>query len=223
DHLQGIKLIIKTLGAGFHQPVEGIHCLSMNEQKKLMMQNLWLAEFARHYNIDVIDTFNITVARYKDFLQGKCACQLSQELERRVTAGAGLQVVPVQAPKNRPPGKPPPPPSYHVEGDINAVYSEILLNRICAKYARTADKAPGRVKNVVFVLTGSLDAVASRELKKRRGCVDYHFDTCRTPSPTLSPSLQSSSVITHLLPKCSRQRHTSRTKRGFCNVRRELR
>ncbi|XP_075751842.1 cadherin-like and PC-esterase domain-containing protein 1 [Rhipicephalus microplus] len=122
DHLQGIKLIIKTLGAGFHQPVEGIHCLSMNEQKKLMMQNLWLAEFARHYYIDVIDTFNITVARYKDFLQGKCACHFHK-------------VVPVQAPKNRPPGKPPPPPSYHVEGDINAVYSEILLNRICAKYA----------------------------------------------------------------------------------------
>ncbi|XP_075751840.1 cadherin-like and PC-esterase domain-containing protein 1 [Rhipicephalus microplus] len=88
-----------------------------------MMQNLWLAEFARHYNIDVIDTFNITVARYKDFLQGKCACHFHK-------------VVPVQAPKNRPPGKPPPPPSYHVEGDINAVYSEILLNRICAKYAK---------------------------------------------------------------------------------------
>lgn len=51
------------------------HCLcQQNEQKKLMMQNLWLADFARHYNIDVIDTFNITVARYKDFLQGKCAC-----------------------------------------------------------------------------------------------------------------------------------------------------
>ncbi|KAK8776920.1 hypothetical protein V5799_029735 [Amblyomma americanum] len=122
DHLQGIKLIIKTLGAGFHQPVEGIHCLSMKEQKKLMMQNLWLAEFARHYNIDVIDTFNITVARYKDFLQGKCACHFHK-------------VVPVQAPKTRPPGKPPPAPSFHVEGDINAIYSEILLNRICAREA----------------------------------------------------------------------------------------
>ncbi|KAH9381218.1 hypothetical protein HPB48_019859 [Haemaphysalis longicornis] len=122
DHLQGIKLIIKTLGAGFHQPVEGIHCLSMKEQKKLMMQNLWLAEFARHYNIDVIDTFNITVARYKDFLQGKCACHFHK-------------VVPIQTPKSRPPGRPPPQPSYHVEGDINAIYSEILLNRICAKHA----------------------------------------------------------------------------------------
>ncbi|KAL1444217.1 hypothetical protein MTO96_029966 [Rhipicephalus appendiculatus] len=45
-------------------------------------------------------------------------------------------VVLVQAPKNRPPDKPPPPPpSYHAEGDINSIYSEILLNRICAKYA----------------------------------------------------------------------------------------
>ncbi|KAM7309234.1 cadherin-like and PC-esterase domain-containing protein 1 [Ixodes scapularis] len=122
DNLQGIRLIIKTLGAGFHQPVEGIHCLNMNEQKKLMMQNLWLSEFARHYNFDVIDTFNITVARYKDFLQGKCACHFHK-------------VVPLPTPKHRPPGRPPPQPSFHVEGEINAIYSEILLNRICSEHA----------------------------------------------------------------------------------------
>lgn len=122
DHLHGIKMIIKTLGAGFHQPVEGIHCLSMNEQKKLMMQNLWLADFARHYNIDVIDTFNITVARYKDFLQGKCACHFHK-------------VVPLPTPRQRPPGRPPPQQAYHVEGDVNAIYSEILLNRICPEEA----------------------------------------------------------------------------------------
>ncbi|CAN7989448.1 unnamed protein product, partial [Ixodes hexagonus] len=121
DNLQGIRLIIKTLGAGFHQPVEGIHCLNMNEQKKLMMQNLWLSEFARHYNFDVIDTFNITVARYKDFLQGKCACHFHK-------------VVPLPTPKHRPPGRPPPQPSFHVEGEINAIYSEILLNRICSEH-----------------------------------------------------------------------------------------
>jgi hypothetical protein len=33
-----------------------------------------LAAFARHHHMDVVDTFNMTAARYKDFLQGKCAC-----------------------------------------------------------------------------------------------------------------------------------------------------
>jgi len=27
--LQGIKLVMKTLGAGFHQHIEGVHCLSL--------------------------------------------------------------------------------------------------------------------------------------------------------------------------------------------------
>jgi hypothetical protein len=47
-----------------------------------------LAAFAKHHHMDVVDTFNITAARYKDFLQGKCACHFHkvrghQRLSRR--------------------------------------------------------------------------------------------------------------------------------------------
>ncbi|UYV69690.1 CPED1 [Cordylochernes scorpioides] len=74
EKLQAIRLFMKTLGSGFHQPVAGVHTLTMEDQRKLLLHSLGLAEFARHYNIEVIETFNMTVARYKDFLQGKCAC-----------------------------------------------------------------------------------------------------------------------------------------------------
>jgi hypothetical protein len=33
-----------------------------------------LAAFAKYHRMDVVETFNMTAARYKDFLQGKCAC-----------------------------------------------------------------------------------------------------------------------------------------------------
>ncbi|KFM56819.1 hypothetical protein X975_20022, partial [Stegodyphus mimosarum] len=87
-----------------------------------------LADFAKHYNFEVIDTFNITVPRYKDFLQGKCACHFHRVVKipsadetfprwrtRRNTGGAH---------KTR----------FHVEGPINAIYSEILLSRICSEF-----------------------------------------------------------------------------------------
>jgi hypothetical protein len=44
------------------------------EQRKLLKHSMGLAAFAKHHHMDVVDTFNITAARYKDFLQGKCAC-----------------------------------------------------------------------------------------------------------------------------------------------------
>ncbi|XP_064488708.1 cadherin-like and PC-esterase domain-containing protein 1 [Ornithodoros turicata] len=125
DHLHGIKVIIKTLGAGFHQPVDGVHCLSTNDQKKLMLQNQWLIEFAKHYAFEVIDTFNMTVARYKDFLQGKCACHFHR-------------VVPLSTFQENGYSRQTQPPSFHVEGGINAMYSEILLNRICAHEAEVS-------------------------------------------------------------------------------------
>ena len=44
------------------------------EQRKLVLHNAGVIEFARGHGFDVVDTFNMTMARYKDFLQGKCAC-----------------------------------------------------------------------------------------------------------------------------------------------------
>ncbi|GFQ98804.1 cadherin-like and PC-esterase domain-containing protein 1 [Trichonephila clavata] len=130
ERLQGIKLVMKTLGAGFHLPVEGVHTLSMDEQRKLLLHSMGLADFAKHYNFEVIDTFNITVPRYKDFLQGKCACHFHRVVKipslddnfprwrtRRNTGTGGSRQT-----------------RFHVEGPINAIYSEILLSRICSDF-----------------------------------------------------------------------------------------
>ncbi|GIY07032.1 cadherin-like and PC-esterase domain-containing protein 1 [Caerostris extrusa] len=130
ERLQGISLVMKTLGAGFHLPVEGVHTLSMDEQRKLLLHSMGLADFAKHYNFEVIDTFNITVPRYKDFLQGKCACHFHKVVKipslddnfprwrtrRNTGTGSNRQT------------------RFHVEGPINSIYSEILLSRICSDF-----------------------------------------------------------------------------------------
>ncbi|XP_076333251.1 cadherin-like and PC-esterase domain-containing protein 1 isoform X2 [Tachypleus tridentatus] len=124
ERLQGIRLVMKTLGAGFHQPVDEIHSLSMGEHQKLVYHNLGLADFAKHYNIEVIDTFNITVARYKDFLQGKCACHFHKVVE------VDLSTREIRMSRNPTKRE----PRYHVEGIINIIYSEILLSRLCSDF-----------------------------------------------------------------------------------------
>lgn len=108
EGLQQAHLVVKTLGSGFHIPAEGVHYLSRAQQKRLLRHSMGLAAFAKHHRMDVVDTFNMTAARYKDFLQGKCACHF-HKLEERRDMG----------------------PGYHVEGPINAVYTEILLSRLC--------------------------------------------------------------------------------------------
>ncbi|PNF28414.1 hypothetical protein B7P43_G16403, partial [Cryptotermes secundus] len=108
EGLQHAHLVVKTLGSGFHIPAEGVHYLSRAEQKRLLKHSMGLAAFAKHHHMDVVDTFNMTAARYKDFLQGKCACHF-HKLEERPDVG----------------------PGYHVEGPINAIYTEILLSRLC--------------------------------------------------------------------------------------------
>uniref|UniRef100_T1JPJ4 Cadherin-like beta sandwich domain-containing protein n=1 Tax=Strigamia maritima TaxID=126957 RepID=T1JPJ4_STRMM len=115
DGLQGIRLVMKTLGSGFHLPVNGVHCLSQVEQRKLLVHSRGLSEFAKHYNFDIIDTFNITIPRFRDFLQGKCACHFHK-------------VVPLALDSANREYR------YHVEGPVNAVYSEILISRLCSDH-----------------------------------------------------------------------------------------
>ncbi|XP_046986199.1 cadherin-like and PC-esterase domain-containing protein 1 [Schistocerca americana] len=108
EGLQSARIVVKTLGSGFHIPSEGVHYLPKEQQQKLLKHSQGLAAFASHHQMEVVDTFNMTAARYNDFLQGKCACHF-HKLVRRKGRGGG----------------------YHVTGHINALYSEILLSRIC--------------------------------------------------------------------------------------------
>ena len=44
------------------------------EQRKVFRHNTGLLDYASNAGFEVVDTFNMTMARYKDFVQGKCAC-----------------------------------------------------------------------------------------------------------------------------------------------------
>ena len=44
------------------------------EQRKVFIHNTGLLDYASNAGFEVVDTFNMTMARYKDFVQGKCAC-----------------------------------------------------------------------------------------------------------------------------------------------------
>ncbi|XP_014671086.1 PREDICTED: cadherin-like and PC-esterase domain-containing protein 1 [Priapulus caudatus] len=115
--LEGIRVIIKTFGAGFHQPVDGIRHLSLEEQRKLSLRNQELVSFAQQHGMQALDTFSITVPRFKDFQEGKCACHFHKVKEIR----SGDTSYPGE---NRP-------STFHIEGPVNTLYSEILANLIC--------------------------------------------------------------------------------------------
>ncbi|XP_036912416.1 cadherin-like and PC-esterase domain-containing protein 1 [Sturnira hondurensis] len=145
ENLLNILVIIKTLGIGFHLPVDGVHFLTQNEVQNLWKENLIILDTAKKHGYEVVDTFTITMGRYREFLQGNCGChfhevvksKLSKEnhfikmkQSRNHTVGKYFSnqskllqqqesVTNVQSP-------------YHVRGPINRVYSEILLSRMCA-------------------------------------------------------------------------------------------
>ncbi|KAH7644999.1 pc-esterase domain-containing protein [Dermatophagoides farinae] len=106
-----IRLVVKTLGSGFHQSVIGVHYMPVSEQIKLALQNQLLIDEALRLNFEVIDTFNKTIAMYKDFYPGKCACHFHRIIKEKTPDGTSIR--------------------YHVEGKLNRLYSEILLSRIC--------------------------------------------------------------------------------------------
>ncbi|XP_030713513.2 cadherin-like and PC-esterase domain-containing protein 1 [Globicephala melas] len=146
ENLLNILVIIKTLGIGFHLPVDGVHFLTQSEVQNLWKENLMILEAAKKYGYEVVDTFTITMGRYKEFLQGTCGChfhevvksKLSKEYhflkmnrsrnhivgkyfsnQSKVQQRQQDSVTNVQSP-------------YHVRGPVNQVCSEILLSRMCA-------------------------------------------------------------------------------------------
>lgn len=144
ENLSNILVIIKSIGMGFHLPVDGIHSLSQAEVQNLWNENLVILETAKTYGYEVVDTFIITMGRYKEFLRGKCGCHfhevvksnpseesphITMTLSRHYTLGkyfssqSKLSQLQDYASNSQSP--------YHVRGPINQVYSEILLNRLC--------------------------------------------------------------------------------------------
>ncbi|XP_061229001.1 cadherin-like and PC-esterase domain-containing protein 1 isoform X2 [Neopsephotus bourkii] len=145
ENLSNILVIIKSIGMGFHLPVDGIHSLSQAEIQNLWNENLVILDTAKNFGYEVVDTFVITMGRYKEFLQGKCGCHfhevvksnpseesphITMTLSRQYTLGKyfGSQSKPSLLQDYATNSQSP----YHVRGPINQVYSEILLSRLCA-------------------------------------------------------------------------------------------
>ncbi|XP_045703117.1 cadherin-like and PC-esterase domain-containing protein 1 isoform X2 [Phyllostomus hastatus] len=78
ENLLNILVIIKTLGIGFHLPVDGVHFLTQSEVQNLWKENLIILDTAKKYGYEVVDTFTITMGRYKEFLQGNCGCHFHE-------------------------------------------------------------------------------------------------------------------------------------------------
>ncbi|MBN3297302.1 CPED1 protein, partial [Amia calva] len=153
EDLLNILVVIKSLGMGFHLPVDGVRSLALDGVQDLYQENEKILIAAKQYGYEVIDTFSITMGRYKEFLQGRCAChfhevgkltfsdaplhrkmKLSRHSRKNVSSPSklpGLQDF--QSILNSP---------YHVKGPINQVYSEILLGRICTNQRRRPSAEP---------------------------------------------------------------------------------
>ncbi|XP_053260942.1 cadherin-like and PC-esterase domain-containing protein 1 isoform X3 [Podarcis raffonei] len=144
-NLSNILVVIKSLGMGFHLPVDGVHFLSPAEVRGLWKENQAILNTAKQYGYEVVDTFIITMGRYKEFLQGKCGCHFHEVVKSKASEGSSpmammlsrpyalgkffnsqsnLMKLQAYASNSQSP--------YHVRGPINQVYSEILLSRICA-------------------------------------------------------------------------------------------
>ncbi|XP_055087782.1 cadherin-like and PC-esterase domain-containing protein 1 [Periophthalmus magnuspinnatus] len=137
--LSNILVVVKSLGMGFHLLVDGVRSLKLREIQDLSIENQNLISTAKKYGFEVIDTFSITMGRYKEFLQGRCACHF-HEVEkcvpsktsfdsktnasgtRSARAGPNTAVTWGHGSKSL---------SYKVKGPVNQVYSEILLSRLC--------------------------------------------------------------------------------------------
>lgn len=54
------------------------------EIRGLFRDNAELISTARRLRFEAVDTFSVTVGRYKEFLQGRCACHFHEVKQRRL-------------------------------------------------------------------------------------------------------------------------------------------
>ncbi|XP_029681365.1 cadherin-like and PC-esterase domain-containing protein 1 isoform X2 [Takifugu rubripes] len=147
EALAEILVVVKALGMGFHLPVDGIRSLGLAEIQELNAENLRIIQAAEQEGYEVIDTFSITMGRYKEFLQGRCACHFHEvkftsfQRSNRTTSintrtrtkRTGTGLISQSSKSDTEQEAWPKSSSYHVRGAVNQVYSEILLSRLCPK------------------------------------------------------------------------------------------
>ncbi|XP_048863370.1 cadherin-like and PC-esterase domain-containing protein 1 isoform X1 [Brienomyrus brachyistius] len=153
ENLHNILVMVKTIGMGFHLPVDGIHSLSLRGVQELHNLNQNILTTAKLYGFEAIDTLSVTMGRYKEFLQGKCACHFhevgklafpsrpqhrdttlyQQAAETWLGPSGTLDLQELGSRADSP---------YHVKGAVNQVYSEVLLSRMCDSRSRNMTAGP---------------------------------------------------------------------------------
>lgn len=137
--LNNILVVVKSLGMGFHLLVDGVRSLRLRDIQGLFRDNQNLISEAKKYGFEVIDTFSITMGRYKEFLQGRCACHF-HEVEKHVSSKSSFDsIIKSNGTRSTRPGRYATVDhgtgsnvlSFKVKGPVNQVYSEILLSRLC--------------------------------------------------------------------------------------------
>ncbi|XP_063783277.1 cadherin-like and PC-esterase domain-containing protein 1 isoform X2 [Pseudophryne corroboree] len=137
ENLLDILVIVKSIGMGFHLPVHGIRSLSPIQVRHLFDENSLILKTAKLCGYEVVDTFRITIGRYKEFLQGKCGCHYHEVVKSEKVKDKRMKLSQSYTfgGKIFPPKQDIAPDlksQYHVQGPVNQVYSEILLSRMCA-------------------------------------------------------------------------------------------
>ncbi|XP_023206089.1 cadherin-like and PC-esterase domain-containing protein 1 isoform X2 [Xiphophorus maculatus] len=140
ESLSQVLVVVKSLGMGFHLPVDGIRSLSLMEIRGLFRDNAELISTARRLRFEAVDTFSVTVGRYKEFLQGRCACHFHEVEKLRSSDQADGEASTRKKPGTRTGSHSvldveqevgSKAPTFRVHGAVNQVYSEILLSRLC--------------------------------------------------------------------------------------------
>uniref|UniRef100_A0A8C9WEM4 Cadherin like and PC-esterase domain containing 1 n=1 Tax=Scleropages formosus TaxID=113540 RepID=A0A8C9WEM4_SCLFO len=143
ENLFNILVVVKSLGMGFHLPVDGVHSLSLRGVQDLYSMNEKILTTAKLYGYQVIDTLSITMGRYKEFLQGRCACHFHEVGKLTFSTTPQHRKMKLYRHASETWSRPSEPLAlrelwsrsdspYHVRGPVNQVYSEILLSRMCA-------------------------------------------------------------------------------------------
>ncbi|PWA18302.1 hypothetical protein CCH79_00020190 [Gambusia affinis] len=183
ESLSQVLVVVKSLGMGFHLPVDGIRSLSLVEGnvlpptsccpsdgvslqaeiRGLFRDNAELISTARRLRFEAVDTFSVTMGRYKEFLQGRCACHFHEVEKLRSSDPAHGEASTGKKPGTRTGSHSvldmeqevgSKAPTFRVRGAVNQVYSEILLSRLC----------PGNSRQLLVLLrpgTGTSDRSGS--------------------------------------------------------------
>ncbi|CAH3035947.1 unnamed protein product [Porites lobata] len=131
--LNGIKVIVKSLGSGFHLPVPGLPRYDLTGQRRTAERNQEVIDSAKKLGYQAVDTFSMTVSRYKDFLLGNCGCHFHKVVDMRSLVKEEDEV-PSPLLENLDSGNSEGDllPRYHVIGPINSVYSELVIKGMCS-------------------------------------------------------------------------------------------